>query len=222
MKQYLKISLLSAVIVNLSACSWLDTKEIENQGNAPVVDTSPQATMPVAYATRKSASMQANQAGITHIRRHGKSFDIDVMLDTTDDNVYFEMALPNYAKNPDSEYDMPEELKDEMAKKDKKKDDKEKAMDDEDREPTAEEIAQSSRHILYAQTYFYEGAYDRAVSEVNQAIKLNKKSAVAYALKGSIHYKLNEINKAKVAWKTALDIDPGIDNVRYMLEKLEQ
>lgn len=225
MNKVIKLAVVSAVFINISACSWTGSKQAKpieqpseleaTKAQLPFAASSPKMDAPPASAQVTPAN---RQTGVTHIRRYGKSFDIDVLLDTTDDNVSFEMDLPKYGDNPEDSMDVTENLTDQQ-KADKAKQSENKGAK---KEPTADEMAKSSRHILYAQTYFYEGNYDRAISEVNQAIKLNPQSAVAFALKGSIHYKINEINKARIAWKSALDIDPGIDRVRYMLEKLDQ
>lgn len=246
MKKFTKLALLTAMTSSLTACSWVPFLGDEEEATAvKPVPNLPYASPVVTSDSNRQAQavvLPPKQTGIAQIRRHGKSFDIEVLLDATDDNVFFEMDLPKYSKNEsdlmdslveetmgEDEEQAGEQDKDQTQKDQKqkqaelaKKDKEDQDVIEEALEPTPEAIAKSSRHILYAQTYFYEQNYDRAVSEVNQAIKLNPRSAVAYALKGSIHYKLNEMNKAKIAWKTALDIDPGVDNVRYMLEKLDQ
>ena len=63
---------------------------------------------------------------------------------------------------------------------------------------------------------------EKALSEVDNAIQLQPNIAVAYARKGSIYYKLNQIDRATLNWNIALKLDPEYSEVRDMLNALKE
>ena len=78
----------------------------------------------------------------------------------------------------------------------------------------------ADRLFLSAQGYFLEGNYRRALVEVNRALREDMKSGLLWALKGSIHYKLNEFGLARNAWSKSQELDKDITGVREMLLKI--
>ncbi|UCD37215.1 MAG: tetratricopeptide repeat protein, partial [Fidelibacterota bacterium] len=67
-----------------------------------------------------------------------------------------------------------------------------------------------------------QGNYRDALQEVEMAIQLNPDLAVAYARRGSIYYKLGDIQRATINWNLALKLDPEYDDVRNILRALKE
>ena len=78
------------------------------------------------------------------------------------------------------------------------------------------------RHLSAALRYFYEGDYREALQDVEMAIQLNPDLAIAYARRGSIYYRLGDIQRATINWNLALKLDPGYDDVRNILRALKE
>jgi hypothetical protein len=70
--------------------------------------------------------------------------------------------------------------------------------------------------------YFYSGEYREALREVEAAIELNPNLALAYARRGSIYYKLGDVDRATINWNLALKIDPEYDDVRNILRAMSE
>lgn len=92
--------------------------------------------------------------------------------------------------------------------------------------PSGNEVNNSgeiaSSYFINAQGYFLNREYQRALVEIDRAIKENPKSSVSWALKGSIHYRRNENGLAKKAWQRALKLNPDANRVREMLKIIDQ
>ena len=69
---------------------------------------------------------------------------------------------------------------------------------------------------------YYQGDFQQALSEIDNAIALQPNIAVAYARKGSIYYKLNQTDRATLNWNIALKLDPEYTEVRDMLNALKE
>ena len=80
---------------------------------------------------------------------------------------------------------------------------------------------QAMRHLSTSLRFYYQGNFQQALQEVDQAISLQPNTAVAYARKGSIYYKLNQIDRATLNWNIALKLDPEYTEVRDMLNALK-
>jgi len=78
------------------------------------------------------------------------------------------------------------------------------------------------KHLSQSLRYFYTGDYREALQEVEAAIDLNSNLALAYARRGSIYYKLGDIDRATINWNLALRIDPEYDDVRNILRALNE
>lgn len=78
------------------------------------------------------------------------------------------------------------------------------------------------RHLSRSLRLYYQGDFQQALTEVDQAISLQPNIAVAYARKGSIYYKLNQIDRATLNWNIALKLDPEYSEVREMLNALKE
>lgn len=64
---------------------------------------------------------------------------------------------------------------------------------------------------------YYAGQYSQALNITNQAIELMPELAISYARKGSIYYKIGDIQRATVNWNLALNLDPDYTEVRDVL-----
>ena len=64
---------------------------------------------------------------------------------------------------------------------------------------------------------YYNNNYSKALELVSQAIEQMPDLALAYARKGSIYYKLGDIQRATVNWNIALKLDPEYNEVRLVL-----
>ena len=78
------------------------------------------------------------------------------------------------------------------------------------------------RHLSRSLRYFYAGNYRTSLQEVESALELNPNLALAYARRGSIYYKLGDIQRATINWNLALRMDPEYDDVRNVLKALHE
>lgn len=74
--------------------------------------------------------------------------------------------------------------------------------------------------FLSAQKLAYARRYDRALSEVDRAIDVEPGNPVLHALKGSIFYRMGEVDNARDAWYKALQYDPTMYDVRESLNRI--
>ena len=81
---------------------------------------------------------------------------------------------------------------------------------------------EAMRHLSRSLRYFYSGDYRVALQEVESALDLNPNLALAYARRGSIYYKLGDIQRATINWNLALRMDPEYDDVRNILKALHE
>ena len=77
------------------------------------------------------------------------------------------------------------------------------------------------RHLSKSLRLYYQGNFTQALDEVEKAILLQPNTAMAYARKGSIYYKLNQLDRATLNWNIALKLDPEYQEVREMLNALK-
>ncbi len=80
---------------------------------------------------------------------------------------------------------------------------------------------QAMRHLSKSLRLYYQGDFKQALNEVDRAIALQPNIAISYARKGSIYYKLNQIDRATLNWNIALKLDPEYTEVREMLNALQ-
>lgn len=71
-----------------------------------------------------------------------------------------------------------------------------------------------------AQQLFASRRYTEAMAEINRSITYAPNIALAYSVKGSIHYMLRQVTEAKRSWERALELDPTLDNVRAILLRM--
>ncbi|MFQ6673304.1 MAG: tetratricopeptide repeat protein [Fidelibacterota bacterium] len=87
---------------------------------------------------------------------------------------------------------------------------------------TQKNINRAMRHLSRSLRYFYSGDYRESLQEVETALDLNPNLALAYARRGSIYYKLGDIQRATINWNLALQMDPEYDDVRNILKALHE
>lgn len=216
-----KIMLLLTALVSASGCAMRSP-----QGNDQSNGNSFNDVRPEMQNKRQSVKM-INEPGMIHIQRHTKEYSISMVLDASDENIYFVMDLPQeeieteilpVVEEPPAEEEpvVEETVAEEPVVEEPPVVEEEKAA-----KPELDET-RASKYVLYAQTYFLEKKYARALEEVNRALGYSPNSAVAHSLKGSIYFKLNEKDLAKGSWEKALKLDESLDNVKQMLEKLDK
>ena len=216
-----KIMLLLAVLVSASACAMKPP-----QGNGQSNGNSFNEPRGDSQVKRQSVKM-INEPGMIHIQRHTKEYSISMVLDASDENIYFVMDLPQeeieteilpVVEDPPAEEEpvVEETVAEEPVIEEPPLVEEEAAA-----KPELDET-RASKYVLYAQTYFLEKKYARALEEVNRALGYSPNSAVAHSLKGSIYFKLNERDMAKGSWERALKLDESLDNVKQMLDKLNK
>ena len=83
-------------------------------------------------------------------------------------------------------------------------------------------VKEAMRHLSRSLRYFYGGDYRASLQEVESALDLNPNLALAYARRGSIYYKLGDVQRATINWNLALRMDPEYDDVRNILKALHE
>ncbi len=83
-------------------------------------------------------------------------------------------------------------------------------------------VNQALKHLSRSLRLFYNEEYEEALVEINEALEFNPNLALAYARRGSIYYKLSQIDRATINWNIALQIDPEYDEVRNILRALNE
>ena len=81
---------------------------------------------------------------------------------------------------------------------------------------------ESMRHLSRSLRYFYAGDFREALKEVDLSLELKPDLALAYARRGSIYYKLGDVQRATINWNLALRLDPEYDDVRNILKALHE
>ena len=78
------------------------------------------------------------------------------------------------------------------------------------------------RHLSRSLRYFYAGDFREALKEVDLSLELKPDLALAYARRGSIYYKLGDVQRATINWNLALRLDTEYDDVRNILKALHE
>jgi len=163
----------------------------------------------------KEADYAKKNHGIISIHRHGPGYDVMMMLNAGESDIIFSMDLP-----PGGETFMPEVSKQLQSRKDSN------SMEggESEKEPeffnkkALSLFSDATKHMLSAQALFYRKSYWKALEKTNKAISLVPASAQAYALKGSIYYKLGRKKEAKKSWQKAFKLDPSLTDVKESLK----
>ena len=72
--------------------------------------------------------------------------------------------------------------------------------------------------IYRAQKYYYDRRYNDALRAVQNSL-LAHETALGYALEGSIYYTLGDINSAVRSWRSALLLNPNMEDVRAAIDR---
>jgi len=199
--------LISGII--LSGCSSTPETPVKN------------LTPPIQMKFNKVQSTQYKgklRPGLLHIQRTAQAYNLELYLDVSQNNIYFDGTPVNIEKISPKQ---PQNKTDKGSEKTNKPDTPPAKPETKSPEQNAKDIAKSGKYIVYAQSFLYEKKYHRALEEVNKAIELDPQSSIGYQLKGSIYYSLNNKAEAKKAWQKALEIDPTVDEVKTYLQKID-
>ena len=71
-----------------------------------------------------------------------------------------------------------------------------------------------------AATYFFKKQPDRALSDLNEAIRLDPTNLQAYKLRGAVLHGLGRRDQAIADYRKALEIDPSDEGVKKNLRDL--
>ena len=158
--------------------------------------------------------------GIVNVHRHGPGYDIMFTLNAGDSDMIFSMDLPQ-----GGESFMPE-LHDKLNQAARGENGVERPNRPEEEndffnQKSLDLFSKATQHMLNAQALFYRKSYWKALEETNKAVSLVPKSAQAYALKGSIYYKMGRKNDAKKSWQIALQLDPSLVDVKESLSRIK-
>jgi len=75
-------------------------------------------------------------------------------------------------------------------------------------------------HIYQAQKFFYGNQYKAALKELDRSLELGE-TALALALKGTVHIAIKEKSEALKAWRRALELDPTMVDVQNAIKFYE-
>lgn len=157
--------------------------------------------------------------GIVNVHRHGPGYDILFSLNAGDSDMIFSMDLPE-----GGESFLPN-LHGQIAQGEKGIDVNNPSNPEEEEaffnKKSLKLYSKATKHMLNAQALFYRKAYWKALEETNLAVSLVPKSAQAYALKGSIYYKMGRKTDAKKSWQIALKLDPSLVDVKQSLNRIK-
>ncbi len=84
------------------------------------------------------------------------------------------------------------------------------------------ELNIAMKHLSQSLQYFYLEDYLSALSQVEKVITRFPSLAIAYARKGTIYYKMGDIQNATINWNLALKHDPEYTEVQKMLLDIKQ
>ena len=85
-----------------------------------------------------------------------------------------------------------------------------------------QKMNEAMRHLSRSLRYFHAGDYRTSLQEVESALDANPNLALAYARRGSIYFKLGDLQRATINWNLALRMDPEYDDVRNVLKALHE
>ncbi|MCH7479294.1 MAG: hypothetical protein IIA14_14490, partial [SAR324 cluster bacterium] len=91
---------------------------------------------------------------------------------------------------------------------------------------TAEEIAgvsreaESTAYLLRARAAFFQEDYSKALRQILRSIKVEPNNPQAYAMLGSLYYRMNWTNLALKYWDKSLTFDPDNREIEDLLEQI--
>ncbi len=206
------MKLIILVIVFLAGCSVgqfdMEQDPFAKQEPAPMTKTD----------LEQEADYAKKNHGIVSIHRHGPGYDVMLMLNAGESDIIFSMDLP-----ADGETLMPqisEQMQGKNGKSIESGASNNKDVEEEQffNKKALNLFSNATKHMLSAQALFYRKSYWKALEETNKAMSLVPSSAQAYALKGSIYYKLGRKKEAKKSWQKAFKLDPSLTDVKESLK----
>lgn len=218
-KLFIKLYVLS-LFVFLMGCESLERLEEGTQD--PFSNSMPQELNETDYDAATDYAKKNH--GIVNIHRHGPGYDVMMMLNAGESDIIFSMDLPagaqgeeGFSEGPftNASNDMADTKGDELVEGQTAKLEGEKQFFN---KKSLAMFSEATKHMLSAQALFYRKSYWKALEETNRAMSLVPSSAQAYALKGSIYYKMGRKKEAKSAWKRAVKLDPSLTEVKDSLK----
>jgi len=94
--------------------------------------------------------------------------------------------------------------------------------DTEPREIDLKARVETTRYLLQARKNYFKEDYDGAITALRRAIELNPFSSQAFAMLGSIYYRLGWNKMALDNWKHALELDPTNEGLKKYLMRLSR
>ncbi len=164
----------------------------------------------------KEADYAKKNHGVVSIHRHGPGYDVMLMLNAGESDIIFSMDLPTQGQTF-----MPEVSEQLQASRGETQVAGKSAEVEEAEffnKKALSLFSSATKHMLSAQALFYRKSYWKALEETNKAMSLVPSSAQAYALKGSIYYKLGRKKEAKSSWQKAYKLDPSLTEVKESLK----
>jgi|GEM_PF-1633369 len=219
MKLFIQINLLF-LLCFLAGCESLE--KLDEEASDPFANSMPQELTATDYDAATDYAKKNH--GIVNIHRHGPGYDVMMMLNAGESDIIFSMDLPagaegeeGFSEGPftNSSNDMADKQGDELVEGQKAKLEGEKQFFN---KKSLAMFSEATKHMLSAQALFYRKSYWKALEETNKAMSLVPSSAQAYALKGSIYYKMGRKKEAKSAWKRAIKLDPSLTQVKDSLK----
>jgi len=137
------------------------------------------------------------------IKYRNKSSEVILSLDPRDNNVQIDVSKSGAGQASPEDYSSV----------------KTPSYEKENQEDEVSLGASESDLLVQSQNSFYSGDYQKALQQVNSSIN-KKPTARAYALKGSVYYMLGNLSLARKNWANSLHLDPRIQGVRQMLNKI--
>ena len=81
---------------------------------------------------------------------------------------------------------------------------------------------ETTRYLLQARKAYMNEDYDSAITALRRAIELNPLSSQAFAMLGSIYYRLGWNRRAMENWQYALELDPTNEGLKKYLMRLSR
>ena len=143
--------------------------------------------------------------------------DIVLNIDPTATDVYFDILLED-EKPPVRKVKSKEEIKKEEDFEKKLKEMMKKIEKAKEKKTVSPGIKPEVLDYIYkAQKLYYAKNYKGALKEVQKSLEISK-TALGYALEGSILFALGERDLAIGSWKSALTLDPTMTEVDAILK----
>ncbi|HIA57514.1 MAG TPA: primosomal protein, partial [Candidatus Lambdaproteobacteria bacterium] len=81
---------------------------------------------------------------------------------------------------------------------------------------------ETTRYLLQARKTYMKEDYDASITALRRAIELNPFSSQAFAMLGSIYYRLGWNRMAMENWQHALELDPTNEGLKKYLMRLSR